>query len=174
MKLIIPDPCLVVLIGPSGAGKSTFARTHFRPSEILSSDYCRYLVCDDENNQAATNDAFEVLHCICARRLRAGKLTVVDATNVQIGARRPLLALANEYNTPAVAIVLFLPEATCHGRNQIRTDRTIPVNAIQFQYEEMCRTLNGLEGEGFSQVFLLETSDVVAAVQIERQRSTIA
>ena len=43
MKLKIPELSLVVLIGASGSGKSTFARTHFRSTEILSSDYCRGL-----------------------------------------------------------------------------------------------------------------------------------
>ncbi|MEG4811864.1 AAA family ATPase, partial [Microcoleus sp. F8-D1] len=83
MKITFPELSLVVLIGASGSGKSTFARQHFLPTEIISSDYCRGLVSDDENNQAATADAFEVLHLIAAKRLAAGKLTVIDATNVQ-------------------------------------------------------------------------------------------
>src|SRR6185312_15712719 len=83
MKLTIPDLSLVVLVGVSGSGKSTLARRLFKTTEVLSSDYCRGLVSDDENNQAATKDAFEVLHYIARKRLAAGKLTVVDATNVQ-------------------------------------------------------------------------------------------
>ena len=99
MKLSIPQLSLVVLIGPSGSGKSTFARTHFLPTEVLSSDYCRGLVSDNENNQAATKDAFEVLQFIAAKRLAAGRLTVVDATNVQQEARQPLVALARQFHT---------------------------------------------------------------------------
>ena len=82
MKITVPDLALVVMIGPSGCGKSTFARKHFKPTEVLSSDYCRGLVSDDENNQAATNDAFDVLHFIARKRLAAGKLTVVDSFRV--------------------------------------------------------------------------------------------
>ena len=89
MKITIPELSFVVLIGPSGSGKSTFARQHFKPTEVLSSDYCRGLVSDDENNQGATTDAFEVLRFIAGKRLAAGKLTVVDATNVQPEARKP-------------------------------------------------------------------------------------
>src|SRR5690606_13750793 len=96
---------LVVLIGPSGAGKSTFARQHFLATEVLSSDACRGLVSDDENSQAATKDAFEVLHFIAAKRLAAGRLTVIDATNVQPESRQSLVALAREYHTLPVAIV---------------------------------------------------------------------
>src|SRR5678815_28129 len=108
MKLTIPELSMVVLIGASGAGKSSFARKHFKPTEVLSSDFCRGLVSDDENSQAATNDAFDVLHYIAAKRLRAGKLTVVDATNVQTEARKPLVALAREFHVLPVAIVFNL------------------------------------------------------------------
>src|ERR1700685_625888 len=110
MKLSIPNLSLVVLIGPSGSGKSTFARKHFLPTEILSSDACRGMVSDEENNQAVTKDAFEVLHFIAARRLALGRLTVIDATNVQPEARKPLVELARHYHCLPGAIVLDLPE----------------------------------------------------------------
>src|SRR5215208_4438305 len=123
MKLTIPELSLVVLVGPSGCGKSTFARQHFKPTEVLSSDFCRGLVSDNENDQAATKDAFEVLHFIAAKRLAAGRLTVIDATNVQPEARKPLVALARQYHCLPVAIVLNLPDRLCQARNQHRPDR---------------------------------------------------
>ena len=91
----MPSSCS---IGASGSGKSTFARKHFKPTEVLSSDFCRGLVADDENDQTATKDAFEILHFIAAKRLAAGRLTVVDATNVQPEARKPLVELARQYH----------------------------------------------------------------------------
>ena len=96
MDIKIPNLSLVVLIGPSGSGKSTFAKKHFLPTEVLSSDFCRGLVSDDENDQRATNDAFAVLHFIARKRLAAGKLTVIDATNVQPEGRKPLVEHARE------------------------------------------------------------------------------
>src|SRR5262249_55778594 len=105
-QLVVPELSLVVLVGPSGAGKSTFARRHFKPTEVLSSDFCRGLVCDDENDQAATNDAFAVLHFVAARRLAAGRLTVVDATSVRPEDRKPLVMLARQYHSLPVAVVL--------------------------------------------------------------------
>ena len=96
MKITIPELSLIALIGPTGSGKSTFAKKYFKPTEVLSSDYCRGLVSDDENSQVATNDAFEILHFIARKRLAAGRLTVIDATNVQPEARKPLVALARE------------------------------------------------------------------------------
>src|SRR5260221_9783955 len=120
MKITIPELSFVVLIGASGSGKSSFARKHFKPTEILSSDFCRGLVSDDENSQEATGDAFDVLHYIAAKRLAAAKLTVVDATNVQPEARKPLVQLARQYHSLPVAIVLNLPERICQERNSQR------------------------------------------------------
>src|SRR5215204_3265999 len=123
MRITVPKLSLVVLVGPSGSGKSTFARKHFLPTEILSSDACRAMVSDDENNQAVTNEAFTLLHFVAAQRLALGRLTVIDATNVQPEARKPLVELARKYHCLPVAIVLNLPEAICHQRNRGRDDR---------------------------------------------------
>src|ERR1700674_3002292 len=106
MQISIPKLSLVVLVGPSGSGKSTFAKKHFLPTEVLSSDTCRGLLCDEENNQAATKDAFELLHFIASKRLALGRLTVIDATNVQPESRRPFVALARQYHCLPAAIVL--------------------------------------------------------------------
>src|ERR1041385_5253123 len=149
--ITIPELSLVVLIGPSGCGKSTFARTHFKPTEVLSSDYCRGLVSDNENNQAATNDAFEVLHFIARKRLAAGKLTVVDATNVQTESRKPLVEFARDFHCLPVAIVLDLPERIAHDRNKTRSDRHFGPHVIRQQTQQLHRSLRGLEREGFRQ-----------------------
>jgi len=54
MKTIeIPELALVALIGASGSGKSTLARRHFLPTEVLSSDFFRGLVSDDETIRLA-------------------------------------------------------------------------------------------------------------------------
>ena len=119
-ELSIPELSLVVLVGVSGSGKSTFARAHFKPTEVISSDYCRGLVADDENDQAATPDAFDVLHYITGKRLAAGQLTVIDATSVQPEARKPLVDLAREHDVLPVAIVLDLPVPVCAARNARR------------------------------------------------------
>jgi protein phosphatase len=169
MKLTIPELALVVLIGPSGAGKSSFARKHFKPTEILSSDYCRGLVSDNENDQAATPDAFEVLQFIARKRLAAGRLTVVDATNVQPEARKPFIALAREFHCLPVAIVFDLPEKVCHERNRSRPDRDFGPHVIRQQTQQLRRSLRGLEREGFRHLHRLATPEEVDAVTIERQ-----
>ncbi|AQA25511.1 AAA domain protein [Rhodococcus sp. MTM3W5.2] len=118
--LEIPEPSLVVLIGISGSGKSTFAAEHFGAYEVISSDHCRGLVSDDPNSKEATVDAFEVLEFIATKRMRAGKLTVIDATSVQPAARKKLIDLARSQDVLPVAIVLNLPEQVCAERNAAR------------------------------------------------------
>ncbi|MET9609463.1 polynucleotide kinase-phosphatase [Streptomyces sp. NPDC006512] len=166
--LPVTDLSLVVLIGATGSGKSTFARKHFKATEVLSSDTCRGLVADDENDQSASKDAFEVLHHIAGKRLAAGRLTVVDATSVQPEARRGLIALAREHDVLPIAIVLDMPEAVCAERNAARPDRAgLPRRVIQRHRSELRRSLRGLEREGFRKVHVLrsveeaETAEVV-------------
>lgn len=169
LKIRIPELSLVVLIGASGSGKSTFARKHFKPTEVLSSDYCRGLVSDEENNQAATPDAFEVLHFIAAKRLAAGKLTVVDATNVQPEARKPLIELARKYHCLPVAIVLNLPEKLCHERNRPRAERDFGAHVVRQQTQQLRRSLRGLEREGFRHIYVLTTPEEMEGATISRE-----
>ena len=130
-QLILPESALILLMGPSGCGKSTFARKHFLPTETISSDFCRGLVADDENDQSASSEAFSLLHDIVGRRLKHNRLTVVDATNVQAEARRPLLALARKYHVLPVAILFDLPEELCHARTAQRPDRQFGPHVVR-------------------------------------------
>jgi protein phosphatase len=169
MKITIPELAMVALVGPSGAGKSTFARKHFGPFEVLSSDYCRGLVSDDENEQSATKDAFEVLHYIAAKRLQRARLVVVDATNVQPEARKPLVALAREHHVIPVAIIFNLPEKLCRERNRERSDRDFGPHVIRNQADQLRRSLRNLKREGFRHVYVLDSPEAVEAVEIGRE-----
>ena len=167
-ELAVPELSLVVLVGVTGSGKSTFARTHFRPTEVISSDFCRGLVADDENDQSATAAAFELLHYIAGKRLAAGRLTVVDATNVQPEARRELVLLAREHDVLPVAIVLDLPEKLCAERNA--AGRNLGVHVLRRQRGQLRRGLHNLRREGFRAVHVLRTPEQVAAAAITRTR----
>lgn len=169
VKLMIPELSLVVLVGPSGCGKSTFARTHFGRYETLSSDFCRGLVSNDENDQSATKDAFEALHFLAGKRLARGLLTVVDATNVQSESRKPLVELARKYHVLPVAIVLDLPERVCEAHNKGRADRTFGPHVIRQQRSQLQRSLRNLQREGFRHVHILRSEEEIAAVTIERE-----
>ncbi len=169
MKITLPELCLVLLVGPSGCGKSTFAHQHFKSTEVLSSDFCRGLVSDDENDQAATKDAFEILHFVAAKRLAAGKLTVIDATSVQPEARKPLLELARKYHCLAIAIVFNLPEHLCQERNRYRPDRNFGPHVVRQQSMQLRRSLRGLRDEGFHNTYVLTAPEQIDGIEIERQ-----
>ncbi len=169
-ELAIPELSLVALVGASGSGKSTFAREHFGAFEVLSSDYCRGLVSDDENAQDATADAFDVLDYIAGKRLAAGRLTVVDATNVQREARRSLVELARAHDVLPVAIVLDLPESVCVARNAERPDRDFGARVVRRQRDQLRRSLRGLAKEGFRKVHVLGSVEEVAGATIVREK----
>lgn len=169
MKITVPELSLILLVGPSGCGKSTFAVKQFKPTEVLSSDYCRGLVSDDENDQTATKEAFEVLHFITRKRLAAGRLTVVDATNVQQDSRKPLVALAREFHVLPIAIVFDFPEKLCHERNRSRPNRDFGSHVVRNQAQQLRRSLRGLEREGFRGVHIFKSPEELDGLEIERQ-----
>ena len=166
----LPTLSLVVLVGLSGSGKSTFAARHFAPTEILSSDFCRGLVADDDNDQTVTSEAFDVLHHIAGVRLGLGRITVVDATNVQAHARKPLVELARRYHVLPVAIVLDVPERLCQERNAGRADRTFGPHVIRRQRAELRKSINRLQREGFRRVFVLKGVEAIDAAYISGSR----
>ncbi len=168
MTLDIPDLCLVALVGPSGCGKSTFARRFFKPTEVLSSDACRAWVSDNELDQSVSDEAFEVLYTIAAKRLGLGKLTVVDATNVQKEARAEVVAMARRFHVMPVAIVLALSEKTCQDRNSARTDRVLPSHVIRNQHRMMRSSIANLRKEGFRQILVLRSPEDVEAAALTR------
>ncbi|HEX8464650.1 MAG TPA: polynucleotide kinase-phosphatase [Abditibacterium sp.] len=169
MKIEIPQLSLVVLMGASGAGKSSFARRFFLPSEIVSSDFCRGLVCDDETSLEATQDAFELVHFIAAKRLQLGKLTVIDATNVQKEARIPLLMLARKHYVQCVALVIDTPEAVCQERNALRPDRQFGPHVVRNHARQLRGSIRHLEKEGFRFVHVLR-GESLENVEIVRTR----
>lgn len=171
MKITIPELSLVVLIGPSGSGKSTFATRHFKATEVLSSDAFRGLVSDDENDQAATKDAFDALHFVAGKRLASGRLSVVDATNVQREARRPLVELARGHHVLPVAIVFDMPDRLCVERNAARPDRDFGPHVVRQQRSQLKRSLRGLDREGFRRVFVFRTPEEAESAEIEREPS---
>ncbi|WP_445527308.1 polynucleotide kinase-phosphatase [Streptomyces cyslabdanicus] len=169
--LPVTDLSLVVLVGASGSGKSTFARRHFKPTEVLSSDFCRGLVSDDENDQGATRDAFDVLHYIAGKRLAAGRRTVVDATSVQQDARRQLIDLAKSHDVLPIAIVLDVPEEVCAERNAARADRAgMPRRVIRRHTRELRRSLRHLEREGFRKVHVLRGAEEVENASVVTEK----
>lgn len=166
-EINLPEISLVLLVGASSSGKSTFAKKYFLPTEVISSDYCRALVSDDENNLSATDAAFEVLHFLAAKRLKLGKLTVIDALNLRKEDRAKLIQLAKDNYALAAAIVLETPIRKLFDRHDIRTDRNFGKNVLERQYDDFKRSMKSIEREGFSYVHFINPEE---EIKIFRQR----
>ncbi|NOT63015.1 MAG: AAA family ATPase [Acidobacteria bacterium] len=166
-KITLPDPSLILLLGASGAGKSTFARRHFQATEIISSDHCRALICDDENNQAVNAEAFALLHHLTQLRLQWNKLTVIDATNLQTAAREPLLKIAQEADISCVALVLNISTVRCVERNRNRIHRVVPDEVIEQHQRELLEARARLPHEGYAALYELSETEI-AETRVER------
>ena len=169
MRLTIPDFALVLMMGASGSGKSTFAARHFRPTEILSSDRCRGWVADDETDQSASADAFDVLYYIAAKRLAARRLTVIDATFLRPEDRKKAVELARSYHALPVVIAIDTPEALCAERNASRPDRQFGGHVTRNHVQLLRRSLKGLGREGFRKVHVLSSIADIDAAEIVRE-----
>jgi len=156
-RIVLPRNSLVVLVGPAGSGKSTFCAAFFRPAQVVSSDECRALVSDDATNQQVSSHAFELMHFLVEKRLLLGRLTVCDATNLEPGARRPLMRLARRFGFNAIAIVFDLSLDTCIARNAGR-GRVVPEDALFHQHRMLERAKTSVLREGFDQVIVLRQS----------------
>lgn len=159
----LPDDAVVLLIGPSGSGKSTWAAAHFKPDEVLSSDTFRYWVAGDATDQAASADAFKVLHAVARARLRRGLLTVVDATNLTTRARRTLLRLGEVAGRPVVAVAFDLSLDRCLAQNELRSERHVPDDVVRRHYREMQVALGRLPDEGYARIHVVGDEEMAPA-----------
>ncbi|MDR1870391.1 MAG: AAA family ATPase [Deltaproteobacteria bacterium] len=167
MIITLPSFSLVVLVGISGSGKSSFAARWFSPTEVISSDRLRAMITDDEANQSSSSAAFDILHRLANYRLGHGRLTVIDATSTRKPARLELTRLAQSHNRPAVALVLNPPLEVCLSRNSQRSGRVTPEEVVKRQSQQLIKSLETIETEGFSQVHVLNAQEIDLA-KIER------
>lgn len=167
-ELVIPTPCVVLLVGAAGAGKSTFARRHFSPEAILSSDAMREAIAGDAADQRLNGPAFAALHRTLDRRLASGGLAVVDATNATSAARRAIRRIAARHRVPIIAIVLDLPEAIVRARNAGRTERPVPEEVVTRHLAAVAGALDRgqLEAEGYARIVRLRTAEEVDSVAV--------
>jgi protein phosphatase len=168
--IALPEPCLVLLIGPAGAGKSSFAARNFEPDEIVSSDELREAIAGDAADQSRNRAVFGAAHRAVARRLVRGLTTVVDATNLERSARRPLLGLAAHHGSPAVAIVFDVEPTAAIDRDRRRRGRTVGPDVVARHVEALRWLLASghLAEEGFKAVHRLVGTEAIDRAIVRR------
>lgn len=163
MLLEVPAGALVILCGPAGAGKSSFARKHFRPSQIVSSDQCRELIADDPAEQSVSHLAFDLMHRILRYRLLGRRLTVADSTALEKDARKDLRKIAHELGSPCVIILFDMELEECLARNARRPSRIVDESVVIDQWNTFQETKDSIANEGYDRVYILEDMHVDAA-----------
>ena len=158
-------PSIVVLCGPAACGKSTFAERHFRPTQIISSDWARAHVCDDERDQRFNAQTFALVHFLVEQRLTVNRLCVVDSTALSAQARKELLDLAAKYQVPTTLILFNMPLETCIERDEKR-ERSLGRAVIERQYQAFEQSKATIRQEGFDQVVEFRDGDL-GKIQIE-------
>lgn len=162
MKLVIPDPALVLLIGPTGSGKSTFAAANFKPAEIVSTDHLRGLLSNDPADQSASAEAFQILNVIVNGRLSRRLTTVVDATSLLAPNRARYRGYAAKHGVPVVVVAFDLAPHTYHFRNRGRYGRIVDDDVVERQIEQMAKAMVALRAESYAAVHVVREGDQIA------------
>jgi predicted kinase len=173
LLLTVPPRTLLVLCGPAGSGKSTFARklieVHqylgFKPTMIVSSDTCRAIVCDDENNQQANRDAFDLFYFTLHKRMFQSRFTIADSTALQASARLKLLEVAQRHNYFTSLLIFNISPATCTQRDKGR-ERMVGEQVIAYHIGLLQKTLTEAPAEGWHQIHVLDEEHMGVEIRV--------
>lgn len=158
----------MILVGPAGSGKTTFARRHFRETEVVSSDRCRAMISDDESDMSVSGRAFELFHEILRHRLELGRVAVADSTAVTPRARTELRALARRCGAPVVVLAFDVPLDVCVQRNEARS-RRVAREVVERQFQLLRQALERIPQEGYDAWYVLDVrAQEEAEVEVRR------
>jgi predicted kinase len=152
-------PSVIVLCGPAACGKSTFAAQHFRRTHVISSDFCRQLVCDDETDQRYHSQTFALLNFLIGQRLSINRICVVDSTAITPGARKSLLDLGRKYRVRTELFLFDVALEKCLERDRGRVHPVGP-KVIEEQYRLFKQAQESVTSEGFDQIIELGEEDL--------------
>jgi protein phosphatase len=158
LNLTFASNSLIILCGPAGSGKSTFASRFFPTTQTVSSDECRTLISDDPADQQVSADAFELLHTIVRFRLKYGRLTVVDATNLIGEYRTPLIRLAEAFRRPIYLVLFKTDFETCLRQNALRS-RCVARDVIENHQAHFSHIAESIRGEPYCRIDTIESAD---------------
>ena len=164
-KIILPEFSLIMLVGLSGSGKSSFAKKHFKQDEILSVDQSAILKHDD-----ASIKELEIFYDIAAQRLKAGKLTIIDDTNLYPDIRKNLIQLAKCFHVSIVAIIFNLPTIRYFEGKEVFLKNDHDNIKMINQYKQLQHSIKSMnKHEGIKTIYTFNSFDELNAVEIEYQ-----
>jgi predicted kinase len=169
-SITIPPRTLLVLCGPAGSGKSTFATQLFSETTIVSSDHCRAMICDDENNQKVNRDTFELFHLIIQKRLSLGRFTVADSTALQPDARRKLRDLSRHFGYFGCLLIFNIPPEICLERNKSR-NRLVEERVFPYHADLLQHAILDTPREGWELIHILGEQDMDVLIEFENSQS---
>ena len=152
--IILPPRSLLVLCGPAGCGKSTFAAQRFGATTIVSSDYCRALICDDVTNQWVNRDTFDLFYYIIHKRMFNRRFTVADSTALQPEARQRLQELARRQGYLACLLIFNVSQETCLQRDRQR-ERQVGERVITYHIGLLQQVLRTAPDEEWDKLYIL-------------------
>ena len=137
-------PVLVMPIGPSGCGKSTYRASDACPDEALSYswddlrvewysenyDEAYKLACEDKQFISKAHARFTEL-------VKTGKDIYVDNTNTSAKRRRFFITEARRRGYYIAAILFPISIDTLMSRQQTRTDKKVPTQAVSQQFHNI-------------------------------------
>ena len=166
ITITVPRRTLLVLCGPAGSGKSTFAAQRFLATSIVSSDQCRAMICDDENNQQVNRDTFDLFYYIIQKRLYLGRFTVADSTALRSDTRRRLRAQSRHFGYYGCLLIFNTPPDICLARNRLRS-RNVEEQVIPYHAGLLQQTLLDAPTEGWEQIYVLGVDDMDMQIEVE-------
>jgi predicted kinase len=162
-----------VLCGPAGSGKSTLAQQIVdghrhkgsQTTMIVSSDACRALICDDEANQQANRDTFDLFYYIIGKRMYQNRFTIADSTALLPDARQRLLDLAQRHHYSKHLFIFNISFETCMQRDQQRK-RRVGEQVIAYHIGLLKQALLDAPTENWDRISLLNEHDLKASIEI--------
>lgn len=157
--LILPRRTLLVLCGPAGCGKSTFAAQRFPETMIVSSDRCRGMICDDENNQNVNRDTFDLFHYILRKRMSLGYFSVADSAALMPFARQRLRELSRQFGYFGCLLIFDTPLEVCIQRDSQRA-RQVGKKVITYHIGQLLKTEQESLDEGWDLIKILSPTEM--------------
>lgn len=165
MEVNTKNKILILLQGCPGAGKSTWVKENNLESFTLCKDTFRIMagcVSGGEILQSCNKLVRETIYMFLEARLKNGKFTVIDETNIFYTTVKKYSEMAAKYGFKVIVIKFNADIDTLFQRNVNRGYKRVPENLIENMYDQMRKY--GYRGKTYdpSEIKIVHNDEVVA------------